>query len=310
MRVAIIGAGMAGLACADALGARGHAVTLFDKGRGPGGRMSTRRLEVDGAMLTFDHGAQYFTARDPAFVARVADWETQGAAVRWPLAGNDAWVGTPGMNAPIRAAAAEHDVRWGKRVDSVTPSDDGWTLTGVSDAPTFDAVVVAVPAEQVAALLAPAPAMAAMARASASLPCWTVMAAFAEPIAGAPDLARDLGPIGWAVRESAKPGRAPGERWVMQAAPDWSRDHLEDDAAAVATDLLACFADQPGVNLPAPIHLQAHRWRYARAQPAASPAPALWDPALRLGACGDWLIAPRVEAAWLSGHRLGGMIAG
>lgn len=35
---AIVGAGLAGLACADELAAAGHHVTLLDKARGPGGR--------------------------------------------------------------------------------------------------------------------------------------------------------------------------------------------------------------------------------------------------------------------------------
>ena len=61
MQFAIIGAGMAGIACADALQAAGHAVAVFDKGRGPGGRMSTRRMETPLGTVAFDHGAQYFT---------------------------------------------------------------------------------------------------------------------------------------------------------------------------------------------------------------------------------------------------------
>ena len=64
-RVLIIGAGMAGLSCAAALGSVGHAVTLIDKARGPGGRMSTRRVDTPLGQAAFDHGAQYFTARDP-----------------------------------------------------------------------------------------------------------------------------------------------------------------------------------------------------------------------------------------------------
>ena len=40
MQVAIIGAGMAGLTCASRLAEAGHDVAVFDKGRGPGGRMA------------------------------------------------------------------------------------------------------------------------------------------------------------------------------------------------------------------------------------------------------------------------------
>lgn len=46
MRIGAIGAGMAGLSCAQALRRQGHAVVLFDKGRGPGGRMSSRRIDT------------------------------------------------------------------------------------------------------------------------------------------------------------------------------------------------------------------------------------------------------------------------
>ena len=59
--VAVIGAGMAGLAAARTLAAAGHAVQVFDKGRGIGGRLSTRRTDYG----AFDHGAQYATVRDP-----------------------------------------------------------------------------------------------------------------------------------------------------------------------------------------------------------------------------------------------------
>ncbi|MCE3000724.1 MAG: FAD-dependent oxidoreductase, partial [Betaproteobacteria bacterium] len=66
-RVAVIGAGIAGISCARQLRDAGHAVRVFDKSRGIGGRMATRRGESG----TFDHGAQYFTARELRFRALV-----------------------------------------------------------------------------------------------------------------------------------------------------------------------------------------------------------------------------------------------
>lgn len=306
MRVVIVGAGIAGLACADRLARAGHAVALFDKGRGPGGRMSTRRAEAGGRALSFDHGAQYFTARDPAFVSAVGGWEAAGVAARWPAAGPDAWVGTPGMNAPVRALAAAHAVTWGTRIDRLERDGAGWRTGGEP----FDAAVVAVPAEQAAPLLLPHhPAFAARATAARSQPCWTAMAAFDRPLPAAINVFRDRGAIGWAACNSAKPGRGGPEAWVVQASPAWSFEHLEDGAEAVAPALLALLADELGAPLPAPVHLSAHRWRFARSGGAGGPE-LLWDPALRLGACGDWLLAPRVEAAWLSGRRLGERMAG
>ena len=105
MNFAIIGAGMAGLACADFLTADEHSISLFDKGRGPGGRMSTRRLQTSRGEVTIDHGAQYFTARDPAFRRLVSTWSELGIAAPWPQVSADAWVGVPGMNAIIKQMA-------------------------------------------------------------------------------------------------------------------------------------------------------------------------------------------------------------
>ena len=314
MTIAIIGAGMAGLACAEALAERGRAVRLFDKGRGPGGRMSTRRVEVDGTTLSFDHGAQYATARDPAFVARMERWAAEGHAARWPEAGPDAWVGTPGMNALVKAMAADHPVRWGTRVERIERPADGWRLIGEGlDEGGFDAVVIAVPAEQVAALARPhAPALAERAEASHSQPCWTVMVAFAEPLVG-PDIRRpgaglaDGGPLGWAARDSAKPGRSAGaDCWVLQATPAWSTTHLEAERDAIVPALLTALEESGTGPLPEPLTATAHRWRYAKAAATAAPTdPCLWLPDLALGACGDWLSGPRVESAWLSGRALG-----
>ncbi len=303
-RIAIIGAGMAGLACGTSLAGAGHEVHLFDKARGPGGRMSTRRVDTCVGEASFDHGAQYFTARDAAFVRVVAGWEEDGHVARWPAAGADAWVGTPGMNAPVRALAAAQRVHWSTRVDAIAAGPEGWLLRGegIGGLP-YHAVLSAVPAEQVSPLLAAhAPAIAARAQATPSQPCWTLMLAFDTPLAPDTDVLRDCGAIGWACRNANKPGRGPLDTWVVQATPAWSTAHLEDDADAVAAALTHALQQGLDVALPTPLVAQAHRWRYARS--GTSGETLLWDGALRLGACGDWLAGPRVECAWLSGTAL------
>ena len=309
MRIGIIGAGIAGLACATRLTGVGHDVVLFDKGRGPGGRLSTRRLATDAGEIGFDHGAQYMTARHPAFVAQVERWAAAGHAARWLAAGDDAWVGTPAMNAPVRALAAPLDVRWHRRVDRVARAGQDWVFEGDGvDAGRFDAASVAVPAEQAGPLVeAGRPDWAAQARATPSAPCWTVMAAYDRPLPIAADRLTDLGIIASAIRNSAKPGRADPEAWVLQASGDWSARHIEDDPAVVERALTAAFADATDVGLPSPVVTSTHRWRYAKSGRLGQDA--LWDGGLRLGVCGDWLLGGRVEAAWLSGDRLAGRIS-
>jgi len=305
MKIAIIGAGMSGLACADYLTAQGHAVQLFDKARGPGGRMSTRRIQTDLGEASFDHGAQYFTVRDVHFKAVVDQWHASGVAAPWLAVGGDAWVGTPSMNAPIKWMATRHEVSWSIRIEGIQRQGNQWSLIGEGvQYVAFDAVVVAVPAEQAVVLLAPIQnEFSAMAKEAVSSPCWTLMLSFAQPLATTVMTFRDDPIIGWAACNSSKPARIGPHSWVVQASAIWSKDHLEDSQESVQAALTQRFAECLGVSLPTPLVATTHRWRYAQSN--GSGHTALYDPVLKIGVCGDWLLAPRVECAWLSGQALG-----
>jgi renalase len=309
MRIGIIGAGMSGLSCADGLKALGHDVRLFDKGRGPGGRMATRRIETSSGIASFDHGAQYFTAQDPGFCRQVDLWNAQGVIGEWILPRGSVWVGTPSMNNVIKAMAASHDVRWGCQIEEIRGSAQNWVLgSNAEQFAGFDGIVLAVPAEQAMAFLALHDFdMARQSMLAPSTPCWTGMFAFAEKLPAAGDVLRDEGIIGWAARNTAKPGRGGPESWVVQASAGWSQKHLEDSAPDVATVLMDALSSALGIRLPVPIAATAHRWRYALS--AGLGVGALWNSALRLGVCGDWLLGPRVECAWLSGQALARRIA-
>ena len=304
MRYAIVGAGMAGLACADALKHVGHSVTLFDKGRGPGGRMSTRRLPTSLGEVAIDHGAQYFTARDPAFAQLVATWRDLGIAVPWPLAGADAWIGIPGMNAIVKHMATAHAVTWGQHVTAMTRKNDKWWLMGTTgERGPFDAAVVAIPAEQAAAILSLHDfSMARIALLARSQPCWTSMFVFDRPLDDLPMIIRNRGAISWAARNSAKPGRRGPEAWVVQASGTWSLAQLEASPEHVSTMLCEALSEAAGCPIPKPVAAISQRWRYALS--AGTGDGALWNPTIGLGVCGDWLLGPRVECAWLSGRML------
>ena len=303
--IIIIGAGMAGLTCATLLSEAGHLPVVLDKGRGPGGRMAARRAEIAGQTVSFDHGAQYFTARDPVFRETVAVWEAQRAVEAWPAAGEEAWVGTPGMNGPIRAMALELDVQWGTRVERIAHEAGHWIVDTGEQVLSARCVLVAVPAEQASDLLAqPAPDLAAIASQVRSAPCWAVMAAFDQrlPISG--DALRDpAAPVSWAARNSAKPGRAGEECWVLHASPERSRQLIDHPKEEAGTILLADFFAQCGIEPVAPTHLVAHRWLYAMAEPVGGD-PARFDSERAIGIAGDYLHSPRVEGAYLSGRAL------
>jgi renalase len=309
MRIGIIGAGMAGLSCADGLTAMGHEVHLFDKGRGPGGRMSTRRIDTPIGRVSIDHGAQYFTARDKGFRAQVDRWVAQGHAAPWPVPANDAWIGTPTMSGVIGAMAAAHRVSWGCQIVRIDRQSCQWTLSSDTESyPGFDAVMLAVPAEQATAFLSLHDfEMARQSMLARSQPCWTGMFVLRAALSNPCDMVRDKGIISWAARTNSKPARQGPESWVVQAKSDWSRDHIEDTSEMVAGALLESLSSALGEPLRDIAFATAHRWRYAMS--GGLGIGALWNAELRLGACGDWLLGPRVECAWVSGQDLAGKIA-
>jgi renalase len=308
MKVAIIGAGIAGLACAKRLTERGIEVAVFDKGRRPGGRLST--LRIDGQ--SWDFGAPFVRVSNPQFAAQVQVWEQAGVIARWPDGPDGAWVGVPGMSALVEAAAEHLPVRFGAQVLRLDRDGTGWSLAGpdLREGP-FAGIVLAVPCEQAATLLSVHDLMMAQEAASVrSVPCWSVMAAFDQPLPGLPNVIGEQGPIRWAARNNSKPGRGSDECWVIHGESAWSQQKLEMPAPQVAHELLAALAGIAGIagqDLPEPKFLKAHRWRFAL--PMGQRGKPLWNPALQLGACGDWCVGPRIEGAWRSGVELADQIA-
>ncbi len=301
--IAIVGAGIAGLAAARKLRAAGCDCTVFDKSRGLGGRMATRRA----GEWRFDHGAQYFTAQGAGFRALVESWRASGHAAEWQ---DGRFVGLPGMSGPARAMADGMTVVSGQLIAGLHRAAAGWTLS-TADGPVetpdngrFDSVVLALPSPQILPLVESAGGGFAELAATRYAPCWTLMLGFAVPFPLQADSLRpEDGVVAWLARDSAKPGREPArDAFVLQATAAWSRRNLERAADAVAEDLLARFHDIAGARV-APDFLTAHRWRYALVERAAD-KPCLWDAALRLGACGDWCLGPRVEAAFDSGEAM------
>jgi predicted NAD/FAD-dependent oxidoreductase len=315
-QIAIVGAGLAGAACARTLAAGGAQVTLFDKSRGIGGRLSTRRTVWTDAFgveqpVQFDHGAVHFGAHSLAFRALVEQGLGEGWIARWsPGHGSDHFVAVPGMPALCHALIGALDVHCGAPVTALHRVRGGWQIEreGGLWPQRFDQVVLALPPAQAAPLLRPHATR--WSEAAAQVPmqaCWTLMAVTDEPPGPACDLLEPgHGPLDRIVRNDRKPGR-PSLRghavWVAQASAAWSASHVDDTAAAVSEalrDALRAVVN-PGGSLRW-CHSTVHRWLYAR--PARTPlgTPGCWwDAAKGLGVCGDFLVGPQVEAAFLSG---------
>jgi renalase len=326
--IAVVGAGIAGAACAHALRLAGHSVHVFDKSRGPGGRLATRRIEwVDrqGQACTtrLDHGALAITARSAAFQTFVDQAMDEGCLAEWAptlapgslsLEGGDRlYVPVPDMPALCRRLLDGAAASWSFTVDSLHKGPLGWQVQagGERYGAPFDAIVLAVPPAQAVPLLSPHRRdWARHASVVPMQPCWTLMgvADAPQPAMGW-ELARpSTGPLAWVLRNDARPGRerVPGQaHWVVHARAGWSRRHLEQPAAWVQQQMQAALSDYLG----RPVdwhHCAVHRWRYAlpQVQRAAPAKSCWWDAAQGLGVCGDFLGGSGAEGAWLSAQSL------
>lgn len=313
-RVAVIGAGIAGAACAQALSQAGCHVTLFDKSRGVSGRLSTRRTEI----AHYDHGAQYFTVQNPPFRAQVENWHRRGIVAQWqPRVANpdtQTWfVSTPDMPAIVRDLVKDLNLKIHCKIQHLQRSNNQWTLTS-DQGEQFDSftdVVLAIPPAQAIPLIQDlAPSMAAVLQTIDMQPCWTVMVTTSDPVTTALpiDAERVVGhpTLIWWARNDSKPGRvqrAGQADWVIQATAQWSITQLQTDAADVARLVCDAFWRHVGVmSEPKVEQLMAHRWLYSRRHlEPQSTQPSLWTANLGLGVCGDGLIHSRVESAYESG---------
>ena len=285
----------------------------------------------------YDHGAQYFTLRDPRFQRWVDSWIQDGVAAEWTgrlvairdgereakTGGPRRLVGVPGMNAIAAHLAQDCDVRCGVRVEQVVRQAGAWHLRfadgdradghradGNGEDGPFDALVLALPAPQAVPLLDSSPTLQTRAAGVRMNPCWATLVTFGSNIDANFDGAFvNDGPLSWVARDGSKPGRRSSNSWVLHATPDWTRQQLEAQPDVVAAQMLDAFASAAGVKLPEPTDLQSHRWLFAIPEEPL-PESCLWDEETGVAVCGDWCGGPRVEGAFLSGAAAAGRILG
>ena len=298
-KIAVIGAGLCGLTAARRLHDAGHRVRVFDKSRGTGGRLATRRS----ARGAFDHGA-------PVVQVNGEDFERQLVALNATRT-EEGFIATPGMSGLVKPLARGLDILCSTEIASLRQNLREWTLTDITGAryDGFSAVVLAIPAPQLLRLVRPiAPKLATHVASVKMLPIWTCMMAFEKPL-HLPDTVCDRGVVERADRCNAKPGRDDDvERWVVHFTPAYSRQHLDRDLDLIGPDLLEAFEVATDLDLPRPVHLSAHRWRYAYVDTPLG-EPFIGDPARGLYVGGDWTLGRRAEDAWRSGQALGDALA-
>ncbi len=292
----IVGAGLAGITAGRRLREAGWKVTLLDKGRVPGGRMATRRI----GQAVFDHGAQFFTVRDPRFQREVDRWLIEGIARTWfKQEGHTRYVGVGGMNSIPAELARGLDVHCSIHVESI---DKGWQATARSgEVFEADALILTPPVEQSLALLpAQIPvALRAELLTIQYLPCFAVMAATTQSSRiPAPGYFRpESGEVAW-LADNEQKGISTVPSITIHATPEFTAAYWDAPRDDVGNRLISSAAPWICGEI---VERQVHRWKYSnvtgvhpeRYLCVQDPQPVLF--------AGDAFGGPRVEGAYLSG---------
>ena len=309
--VLIIGAGLAGLSAANDLHQAGLNVLVVDKGRGLGGRLAGRRI----GDATFDHGAQFMTARDSRFKASVAEWIEAGVAEEWYSSypghpnGHPRYRGVPTMTAVAKYLATDMNVLRTTRVDSITQDNQLWSAAlDNGDTISAKALLITSPVPQTLDLLAsgnipvPADKQARLDRIDYEA-CIAVMAVLDGPTAiPAPGAtAFDEGPIGW-ISDNLQKGVSKIPAVTIHGSGGFSAEHYDDDKMLIGQKLIDAAA--PYLGNAKVTEYQVHGWRYSKPSVVDPEACMLLSESTDLpplALAGDAFAGPRFEGAVLSG---------
>lgn len=324
MRVAIVGAGISGLACARKLVRDGHEVVVFEKSRAFGGRCATRRI----GPYTFDTGATTIAPRGKAIEKTMLEEldTTDLVRVERPIYVHKSLRVEPGDPTHNKQARYTYrtginklgkmlgeglDIRFEHTVEKFKKGAEGFrlscrTVKSAEKSDPFDALVIAIPSPQAQALLT-------VSGESRSIdyvryrPCLSVLLGFDQLLNNPPYHAliepEQSHPLTWVSLESVKsPDRAPAGHtaMVVQLSPAYSRLHYETEDDVIVNATLQYLARLYGEGFAKAEVSDVKRWRYSLPEnigmfTSANP------PGTKLLLAGDGLLGGRVEYAYETG---------
>lgn len=307
MKVIVVGAGIAGLMAAHEITVAGHDVTVFDKGRGVGGRLATRRIDD----ATLDHGAQFFTVRDDGFARHVDAWLREGVVHEWCRGfgendGHPRYVGTRGMSGIAKHLASTLDVRLNALVFSLARDGVGFIVT-LDDGTTHpcDAVVLTAPIPQSFSLMFSAgiemPEELRTIDYERTLGLLAVLDSPGHLITAPGGLQFPDETFSFIGDNTAK-GVSKAPALTFHANPQWSREHFDDDLDQIHQLLLT--AAERWLGNATIVASEPKKWRFAT--PMSTWPERCWTTVDgRLALAGDAFAGPKVEGAALSGMSAG-----
>ncbi len=313
-KIAVIGAGMAGLTATKILSQKGFSVDVFDKGRGVGGRMSSRRTEWG----YLDHGCQYFTVKDPLFKAFLQEYDSlitrwEGRFFTWVEGSFNRIMGekcrylpTVRMNNLCRQMASEAHLFLQTPIVSLNRQDEQWILTDEQSNcyGGYDWVIVTAPPVQTSHLIKDHSSMVDAIALIEMYPCYSLMLVITEEQNFVFDgLQLEHPVLGWIGVNSSKPERDKQLSLVIQSNFDWAQMNIESDRLLIAKIMKQEAKEILSWNLAGILYESLHLWRYALPKNDHLQG-YYFDEVKKLAICGDWCLSGKVESAFLSAYLL------
>lgn len=316
-KIAIIGAGIAGLNLANLL-AEVAEIVVFEKSDKLGGRAATHHANG----FSFDHGAQFFIAKSKVFQSFAKALEAEQVLAQWDarfveVAGGEIhsqrewddefphYVGTPAMNAIGQHLAKDVDVRLNQSIVSIKKPNTHWIVeTAHAQHEGFDWVLVTIPAAQVKAILPERLDFNAQLDDVVMQPCFALMLGYETPRVldwDAAFVSKSI--LSWISVNSSKPNRGKAFTMVALSRNDWAGDHFDQQESEIVAAMLLELESIIGQKLEDASYLKLKRWKYANAPRKDEPLEMI-DYASQVACCGDWCMSGKIESAFMASWQL------
>ena len=316
--IAIIGAGLSGLTIFHKLKNAAN-ITIFEKSTKVGGRISVRVINN----FEFDHGAQFFTVKDKnfrsflkPFIERevVKQWNARFAEINGSqIEFQSKWgsefphyIGTPAMNSFLDSLSHNAQIIFETKVEGIKPHDDLWELydNEHKSLGCYDWVISSAPAPQTKEILPRVFFFRDMLNEIKMSSCFSLMLGFSEPVEFGFDAAIvKNSDISWISVNSSKPDRTDNPSVLVHSSNEWADQNIDCKHATARDHLLNTLENMVELPFENLAFKDIKLWRYANVAKQNNNRIFL-DVKNKLGACGDWCIQGRIEAAFHSGHEL------